>query len=161
MAIAEEHLAEQLGLPRTRLRELRKEAPEGVEFPKLSNRIHWSGSAVAWLEKKLAAGGAEAKNGHPDANGAEIANPALIWVTLDTVYPRRKTWMKGREKKSGAAWRIHTRNNVFFTAGMVIPCLPSEWPGILRYYGPMPRARGRLHPKLIERYVQRIEGIRA
>lgn len=145
--IAEAYLAEQMGLSRDRLRELRREAPERIDFPREGNRISWNAEGVEWLRKKLAADGAKAEN----------ARIRPVFVRISRIFERKHQWMLGVEKISGRAVRVHVRNNALFVPGMELPCLPApEWPGILRYYGPAPRHRGKLHPKTIERYLEKL-----
>jgi len=155
--IAEDRLAESTGLARERLRDLRKAAPAGLEFPKLNGgKIHWTAEGVQWLEKKIGLTGSE--DGDTTLESSEMEK--LHIVEILAVHRRNKRWMQGQKKNSGRAERVtvQVKDNSLFIPGMRLPCVAKPGhPGVYTYQGPRPTRRGVIHAAQLERYTAQVE----
>lgn len=159
LVFAEEH-----GVPREVLREIRQEMEKGVHWERRQEGIVLTGAGIAFVKAKLAPETPPPADTGVDTPRAKNATPAVTWVRLRRFFPVNALIMEGDvisapkmpPAKDAAVVRIRTANARMFARGMELPCLVSRRPGLVRYAGPMPRTRGKLHMRQLEQYLTRL-----
>ena len=161
--IPEAALAEDMGLPRELLREMRGRLEKGVHWHKRRVGIVYTDEGMSVIRAELSQDVPFPIETGEVSGESENATPALIWVRLTRFFPINQRVMEGvRISEPGGPansekkFRVRVRDARIFGRGMELPCLPTRQETILRYAGPMPQGRGRLSPKAIEQYLKRM-----